>query len=112
METNVAEKKVETKANEYDLKIRELSDSLKRNNSWIIAVPKDEEREKGVEGLCKQIIAETFPNLGKDTKSKSRQHREFPLDSTKTNHNKAYNSQIHKILRQGKNYESSKEKRP
>ena len=25
------------------------------------------EREIGVEGLCEQIIAENFPNLGKDT---------------------------------------------
>jgi len=34
---------------------------LKRNNSHIIGVPEDEEREKGAEGLFEQIIAENFP---------------------------------------------------
>ena len=55
------------KAKEHDLRIREISDSLKRNNIRIIGVPEEEEREIGVEGLCEQTIAENFPNLGKDT---------------------------------------------
>ena len=58
--------KRETKAKEHNLRIREISDSLKRNNIRIIGVPEKEEREIGVEGLCKQIITENFPNLGKD----------------------------------------------
>ena len=33
----------------------------------IIGVPEEEEREKRTEGLSELIIAETFPNLGKDT---------------------------------------------
>ena len=45
MENNEAEKKRETKAKEHDLKIREISDSLKRNNIRIIGVPEVEERE-------------------------------------------------------------------
>ena len=44
MENNEAEKKRETKAKEHDLRIREISDSLKRNNIRIIGVPEDEER--------------------------------------------------------------------
>ena len=47
METNEAEKKRDTKAKEHDLRIRELSDSLKRNNIRIIGVPEDEERKRG-----------------------------------------------------------------
>ena len=47
MENNEAEKKRETKAKDHNLRIRELSDSLKRNNIRFIGVPKDEEREKG-----------------------------------------------------------------
>ena len=49
MENNEAEKKRETKAKEYDLRIREISDTLKRNNIRIIGVPEDEERETWVE---------------------------------------------------------------
>ena len=52
----------------HDIRIREISDSLKRNKIRIIGVPEDEEREKGVEGLCEQIIAENFPNLDTDIK--------------------------------------------
>ena len=55
------------KAKEHNLRIREISDSLKRNKIRIIGVPEEEEREIGVDGLCEQIIAENFPNLGKDT---------------------------------------------
>ena len=43
MENNEAEKR-ETKA-KHDIRIRELSDSLKRNNFLIIGVPEDEERK-------------------------------------------------------------------
>ena len=48
MENNEAEKKRETKAKEHNLRIRELSDSLKRSNIRIIGFPEDEERKRGV----------------------------------------------------------------
>ena len=63
MENDEAKKKRETTAKELNLRIRAISDSLKRNNIRIIGVPEDEEREKGVEGLCEQIIMENFPNM-------------------------------------------------
>ena len=50
IKNNKAEKKREIEAKEHDLRIREISDSLKRNSIRIIGVPEDEEREKGVEG--------------------------------------------------------------
>ena len=50
MENYEAEKQREIKAKEQDWRIRETSDSLKRNNIRIIGVPKEEEREIGVEG--------------------------------------------------------------
>ena len=45
-------KKREIKAKEQDTTIREISDSLKRNNIRILGVPEEEERKLGVEGLC------------------------------------------------------------
>ena len=69
------------------MRIREISESLKRNNIRIIGVPKVEEREIGVLGLCEQIIAENiYETWGKTQTSKSRKHRGLPLDSTKTDH--------------------------
>ena len=47
-ENNEAEKKREIKAKEHNLRIREISDSLKRNNINLIGVPEKEQREIGV----------------------------------------------------------------
>ena len=47
MEKNEAEKERKTKAKEHDRRLRELSDSLKRNNIQIIGVPENGERKKG-----------------------------------------------------------------
>ena len=78
IENNKAEKKREIEANEHDLKIREISDSWKRNIR-IIGVPEEEEREIGVEGLCEKIIAENFPNLGKDIDIKIQEAQRTPI---------------------------------
>ena len=40
----------------------ELSDSIRKGNISVMGVPKGEEREKGSEGLFKEIMAENFPN--------------------------------------------------
>ena len=42
---------------------RELCDQLKKNNIRIIGEP-EEEREKGIESVFEEIIAENFPKLG------------------------------------------------
>ena len=67
-------------------RLRELSDLLRHDNIHIIGVPEDEETEKGVEGLLKQIIAENFPNLEKDTDIKIQKPRKFPLNLIKADH--------------------------
>ena len=78
-ENNKAEKKREMKAKEHELRIREIRDSLKRNNITIIGVQEDEDRDKGVERLCEQIIAENIPNLGKDTDIKIQEVQKTPI---------------------------------
>ena len=118
MENNEAGKKREAKAKQHYLRIKEISDSLKRNNIRIIEVPEDEETEKGVEVLCEQIRAENFPNLGKDTLTKIQEAQRTPIRLKQQQQqqqnviNKAYHSQIHKIFWQGKNHESCMEKSP
>ena len=54
------------KIQEYEGRIRELSNAIKRNNICIIGIPEEEEREKGAEGVLEEIIAENFPELGKE----------------------------------------------
>ena len=70
MENNNGKKRRERKVLDHVGRLRELSDFLKRNNIHIIGGPEDEEREKGTEGLYEQIIAEKFPNLGKNIEIK------------------------------------------
>ena len=82
-ENNKAEKKRDIKAKMHDLRIREISDSLKRNSIRIIGVPEEEEREIGVEGLCEEIIVENFPNLGKDTDIKIQEAQRTPIKFNK-----------------------------
>ena len=52
------------KRNEESL--RELWDNIKHTNICIIGVPEGGEREKGTERIFQEIIAENFPNMGKD----------------------------------------------
>ena len=68
MEKEEAEKKRNKKIQEYEGRIRELSDAIKQNNIHIIGIPEEEESEKGAEGVLEQIIAENFPNLGNENR--------------------------------------------
>ena len=79
MENNETEKNRDTKAKEHEIKIRELSDSLKRNNIRITGVPEDEVRENGIEVLHEQIIEENFPNLRKGTDFKIQEAQKPPI---------------------------------
>ena len=42
-------------------------DNIKHINVHITRVPEGEEREKGAENIFEGVIAENFPNLGKET---------------------------------------------
>ena len=66
MEKEAAEKKRDKKIQEYEGRIRELSDAIKRNNICTIGILEVEEREKGAEGVLEQITVENFPHLGKE----------------------------------------------
>ena len=46
--------------------LRDLWDNIKHTNILIIRVPEGEERENGPEKIFEEIIAENFPNIGKD----------------------------------------------
>ena len=46
--------------------LRDLWDNIKGTNIRIIGVPEGEETDKGSEKICEEILAENFPNMGKD----------------------------------------------
>jgi len=83
MENKEAEKKRDKQLLDHKGRIREISDTIRRNNIRKIGIPEEEERERGAESILEQIIAENVPNLGKETGKKSRRHREPPSKSIK-----------------------------
>ena len=63
------------KRNEDNL--RDLWDSVKRHNIRIIGVP-EEDKNKGHEKLLEQIIAENFPNIGKEIATQVQETQRVP----------------------------------
>ena len=63
--------------------INDLEQMTPSNNN-IIGIP--EEIDKGAANLVEEVMAENFPNLGKETMSRSRKPRVPPTDSTKAIH--------------------------
>ena len=55
-----------TKWKNPESNIRDLWDNIKQANLHIIGIPEEEEKEKGIENIFEEIMAENFPNL-KDT---------------------------------------------
>lgn len=54
-------------SNKNEQKMQDLWDMIKRPNMWIIGVHKRAEvQANGIENLLSEMIAEKFPNHGKD----------------------------------------------
>ena len=47
--------------------LRDLWDNIKFTDIHLIRVPEGEQREKGPEKIFEEIIAESLPNMGKET---------------------------------------------
>ena len=71
----------------HEGRIREISDTIRQNNIRIIGIPKEKEKEREAGGILEQVIAENFPNLGKDTNIKI---QEAQRTSLKINKNRSH----------------------
>ena len=58
--------------------LRELCDNVKCTSIHIIGMPEGEKREKGTEKLFKEIIAEYFPNMGKEQLTQIQEAQRVP----------------------------------
>ena len=58
--------------------LKELWDNVKCTNIHVIGVPEGGEREKGPEKICQEIIAENFPNVGKETVTQVQEAQRVP----------------------------------
>ena len=66
VEITDAEQKREKRLKTNEESLRELWDNVKHVIIHIIGVPEGEEREKETEKIFQEIIAENFPNMGKE----------------------------------------------
>ena len=66
VEITGAEQEREKRLKTIEESLKELWDNAKRTNIRIIGVPEGEERVKGTEEILQEIIAENFPNMGKE----------------------------------------------
>uniref|UniRef100_A0A8D0NV23 L1 transposable element RRM domain-containing protein n=1 Tax=Sus scrofa TaxID=9823 RepID=A0A8D0NV23_PIG len=58
--------------------LKELWDNFKHTNVHIIGVPEGEERDKGPEKISEEIIAENFPNMGKESFTQIQEAQQIP----------------------------------
>ena len=67
MEIADTEQKREKRLKTNEESLRELWDNVKHTNIHITGVPEGEEREKETEKIFQEMIAENFPNMGKES---------------------------------------------
>ena len=78
MEITAPEQKRVTGIKRNEDNLRDLWHNIKCTNIHIIGVPEGEEREKGEENIFEDIIAENFPNLGKETEIQAQKAQRAP----------------------------------
>ena len=75
VEITTTEQNKENRMKRIEVNLRDLWDTIRRTNIWIIGVPEEEEKKKGSEKKFEETILENFPNMGKEI-VKSREQRE------------------------------------
>ena len=78
VEITDADQKREKQLKTNEESLREFWDNMKRTNIRIIGVPEGEEREKGTEKVFQEIIAENFPNMGKEPLTQLQEAQRVP----------------------------------
>ena len=109
VEINEAERKKEKRIKRNEDNLRDLWDNVKRPNIRIIGVPELEDKKKGHEKILEEIIAESFPKIGKKIATQVQETQRVPKqDKPKAKHPKTHISQINKDQTQRTNIKSGK----
>ena len=72
------EQNEETRIQKNEERLRNLWDSLKHSNIWIMGVPDEEEQQQEIENLFEQIMKENFPNLVKEKYAQVQEAQRVP----------------------------------
>ena len=74
---NEQEKEKRLTKNEEGL--REMQDTMKRNNIRIIGIPEGEEEEQGIENLFEKVMMENLPNLMREKVTQIQESQTVPI---------------------------------
>ena len=66
VEINESERKKEKRIKRNEDNLRDLQDSVKYPNIWIIGVPEEEDKKKDHGKILEEIIVENLPKMGKE----------------------------------------------
>ena len=78
VEITAAEQNTEKRMKGNEDSLRDLWDNVQHTNIRIIWVPEGKEREKGPEKIFEEIIAENFPNMGKEIVNQVQEAQRVP----------------------------------
>ena len=78
VEITATEQNIEKRMKRNKDSLRDFWDNIKLINIHIIGVPERERREKGLEKIFEKIIAENFPNMGKEIVSQVQEAQRVP----------------------------------
>ena len=73
------------KIQSQECRIQEITDTMKRSNLRIIGIPEGVEKNRGLEEIFEQIVAENFHNLARETNIHVQEAERTP---PKLNHDK------------------------
>ena len=77
MEITQTGQQTENEMKKYENNIRELWDNIKQANLCMIEIPEGKEKDKRIENIFEEIMAENFPNL-KDSDIKIQEAQRAP----------------------------------
>ena len=80
----------------YEDSLRDLWDNIKFINIHIIGVTEGEERDKRPEKIFEEIIAENFPNMGKEIVNQVPEAQSPRQDKTQEEHTETQSNQTDK----------------
>ena len=110
MENTASEQNIEKRMKKDEYSLRVLWDNIKYNNICIIGVPEGKEREKGLEKIFEEIIAENFPNMGKDIVNQVQEAQSLRQVKPKEEHTRTHNNQTETIKDKDKILKATREK--
>ena len=95
VEITASEQNIEKRMKTNGDSLRDLWNSIKRMNLWIIGVPEAEEREKGPEKIFEEL-AENFSKIGKEIINQVQEAQSPRQDKPKEEYTKTHSNQTDK----------------